>query len=205
MNVQKPSRTLLSSGPVSFPMNRSIAAYWEADTVAEVGGQRGRMVVVGSVEMFADDWYDKEENMKLCDLIISWLLGEFEFDMTSERQDNELVQDIAAAVPIPNIEALSTALKPCLQGLDDLPHDFTKLFDHKMFSFDVNLIPEAIKLFKKLNVTHEPLTLIPPQFECPLPKLNAAVFPPIIKELNAPALDLFDLGKFLLIFIKLIC
>lgn len=195
LNVQKPSRPLLSSGPVSYPMNRSIASYWEADTVAEVGGQRGRFVVLGSVEIFGDDWYDKEENTKLCDLILSWLLSESDFDMTSDRQDGELVQEAANAPPVPNIEALGTSLKPCLQGLDELPHDFTKLFDHKMFSFDVTMIPEALKLYEKLGVAHDPLTLIPPQFECPLPKLNAAVFPPMIKELPAPALDLFDLDE----------
>jgi intraflagellar transport protein 52 len=195
MNVQKPSRPLLSSGPVSYPMNRSIASYWESDTVAEAGGQRGRFVVLGSVEIFSDEWYDKEENTKLCDLVLSWLLSECEFDMTSDRQDSELVQDAAAAQPIPNIEALGQSLKPCLQGLDELPRDFTKLFDHKMFSFDVDLIPEALKLYESLGVAHEPLTLIPPQFECPLPKLQAAVFPPMIKELPPPALDLFDLDE----------
>lgn len=43
-------------------------------------------------------------------------------------------------------------------------------------------------------MAHDPLTLIPPQFECPQPKLTPAVFPPIVKELPPPALDLFDLG-----------
>lgn len=195
MNVQKPSRPLLSSGPVSYPMNRSIASYWESDTVTEAGGLRGRFVVLGSVEMFSDEWYDKEENTKLCDLVLSWLLSECDFDMTSDRQDSELVQDASAVVPIPNIEALGQSLKPCLQGLDELPRDFTKLFDHKMFSFDVDLIPEALRLYTNLGVAHEPLTLIPPQFECPLPKLQAAVFPPMIKELPPPALDLFDLDE----------
>jgi hypothetical protein len=29
---------------------------WEAETVAEAGGQRGRVVVLGSVDIFADEW-----------------------------------------------------------------------------------------------------------------------------------------------------
>lgn len=196
MNVAKPSRPLLSSGPVSYPMNRSIASTWESDTVAEVGGQRGRFAVLGSVEVFSDDWLDKEENTKLADLLLSWLLGEVEYDMTSDRLDSDLIADSANNfTPVPNIEALGQTLKPCLQGLDELPRDFTKLFDNKLFGFDVALIPEAVRLYETLGVTHEPLTLIPPQFECPLPKLNPAVFPPMIKELPPPALDLFDLDE----------
>ena len=47
---------------------------------------RGRLVVLGSVEIFGDDWLDKEENAKLCDVLFSWLLNETDLDMTSDRQ-----------------------------------------------------------------------------------------------------------------------
>ena len=39
-------------------------------------------------------------------------------------------------------------------------------------------MPSAIKSYHELNVKHEPLKLITPQFETPLPPLQAAVFPP---------------------------
>ena len=39
----------------------------------------------------------------------------------------------------------------------------------------------------------QPLTLIQPEFEVPLPPLEPAVFPPALVELPAPALELFDL------------
>jgi len=42
---------------------------------------------------------------------------------------------------------------------------------------------------------HEPLTLIQPNFETPLPPLQPGVFPPVFKELPGPALDLFDLDE----------
>ena len=114
---------------------------------------------MGSVDMWSDDWIDKEENMKLCDMILLWLLSEYDFDMTSAASDSDVVSDaVANFVPVPNIEALSQNLKPCLQGLDELPSDFTKLFDMKMFSFDVNLIPEALKLYQQLGMfVFEPL------------------------------------------------
>lgn len=64
-----------------------------------------------------------------------------------------------------------------------------------MFKFDTSLIPEAIALYERLNVKKAPLTLIPPQFETPLPPLQPAVFPPAIREPPPPALELFDLDE----------
>lgn len=191
LNVQKPAIPLLSSGPISYPMNRPIAAMWEAETVQGAGGKRGRLVVLGSVEVFGDDWLDKDENAKLCDILTAWLLGEADLDMTSDRNESE----IADYKPVPNIEALSDVLKPCLQGMDELPRDFTRLFDMAMFKFDFNLVPQALKLYEMLGVPHETLTLIPPQFDCPLPRLGIATFPPAMREPAPPALDQFDLDE----------
>lgn len=52
-------------------------------------------------------------------------------------------------------------------------------------------------LYKQLKVKHDTLTLIPPQFETPFLGLQPALFPPILKELQPPKLELFDLdGEF---------
>merc|ERR1712176_1382069 len=50
-------------------------------------------------------------------------------------------------------------------------------------------------MYKELGVKHEPLTLISPQFETPLPFLSPAVFPPSLREPPPPNLDLFDLDE----------
>lgn len=42
---------------------------------------------------------------------------------------------------------------------------------------------------------HEPLALIQPQFETPLPPLTPAVFPPAMRDPPPPALDQFDLDE----------
>ena len=55
------------------------------------------------------------------------------------------------------------------------------------------MVPEALRLYKQLEMKHEPLTLIPPQFETPMLGLVPAVFPPILSELAPPKLELFDL------------
>mmetsp|Transcript_10675 Transcript_10675/g.10744 ORF Transcript_10675/g.10744 Transcript_10675/m.10744 type:complete len:558 (-) Transcript_10675:272-1945(-) len=191
LNVMRPARPLLSSGPISYPMNRPIAAVWESDLQSQSGSNRGRMVVLGSVEIFGDDWLDKEENAKLCDVLFAWLLNETDIDMATDRHD----ADLWDYMRVPNTEALSQSLKPCLQGLEELPRDFTKLFDSTMFRFDTDVIPEAVRMYGLLGVPHEPLTLIPPQFECPQPKLLPAVWPPALREPSAPALDLFDLDE----------
>merc|ERR1711916_171883 len=71
-----------------------------------------------------------------------------------------------------------------------------KLFDTSLFSFDTTLIPKVVNLYKLMGVPHdEALTLIPPQFECPLPKSAPATFPPAMREPSAPALDQFDLDE----------
>jgi intraflagellar transport protein 52 len=172
-------------------MNRPIAAAWEAETLNELGALRGRLVAIGSLDLFRDDWLEKEENAKLCDLLFAWLLNECDLDMTSDRLDAEL----AEYAPVPHIESLSAGLKPCLQGMDEIPKDFTKLFDAGMFKFDVDTIPQTLKLYDVLGVPHQTLTLIPPQFECPLPKLVPAVFPPSMRDPPPPALDQFDLDE----------
>ena len=79
--------------------------------------------------------------------------------------------------------------------MDELPRDFTKMFDFGLLRFDTDLIPQTLKLYDTLGVPHEPLTLIPPQFECPLPKLQPATFPPAMREPPAPSLDQFDLDE----------
>jgi intraflagellar transport protein 52 len=103
--------------------------------------------------------------------------------------------DLSEYVHVPDITALADRLRSCLQEADELPRNFTTLFNEKLYKFDTDLIPEAIKLYSQLGVKHEPLTLIPPQFETPMPALQAAVFPPTLKELPPPSLDLYDLDE----------
>ena len=191
ITVHKPSRPILSTGPISYPMNRPIASIWESDTVNEIGGKRGRFIVIGSTEIFSDDWIDKEENSKLCDILFSWLLDFAEIDMMTDRRDDNLTEFTA----VPNIETLSESIKPCLQGLEDLPVDFSRLFDLNVHKFDLNHISDVVNMYKTLCIPHQPITLIAPQFECPLPKMFPATFPPTMKELAPPALDLFDLDE----------
>ncbi len=40
------------------------------------------------------------------------------------------------------------------------------------------MVPSSLRAYEDLNVKHEALKLITPQFETPLPPLQAAIFPP---------------------------
>jgi len=182
LSVQKPAVPVLSSGPISYPLNRPLAA------ACEVG--KGRLLVIGSVRIFDDDYLDFEMNSALFSHLMKWCTRQSDLDLTTGTYP-----ELEEYHYIPDTRTLAEDLKSCLQESEPLPRDFTQLFDSTLFGFDTSSIPEAVKLYADLCVKHEPLTLVPPQFETPMPKLQPAVFPPTLNEPPAPSLDLFDLDE----------
>ncbi|KAJ3264992.1 Intraflagellar transport protein 52 [Chytriomyces hyalinus] len=185
LTVQKPSIPLLSTGTVSYPLNRPVAAAY----IHPKG--KGKIIVVGSGYMFSDAYIDKEENGKLFDVIVQLLTTDK--IVLNPIDANE--PDISDYHYLPDTAKLAENLRCCLQESEDVPKDFTTLFDVKLFNFDTSLVPEAINLYEELRLKQEPLSLIQPQFETPLPPLQPAVFPPALRELPPPSLDLFDLDE----------
>ena len=55
--------------------------------------------------------------------------------------------DLSEYVHVPDITALADRLRSCLQEADELPRNFTALFNEKLYKFDTDLIPESIKLY----------------------------------------------------------
>jgi intraflagellar transport protein 52 len=160
LNVRSPAQVLLSSGPISFPANRPVGAFY-------VSKNKGKLFVLGSMKFFHDDFFEKEDNQKIQEAVFKWLLnadGEAEFE--AHVKDEPEISDYQH---VPDITALADRLRSCLQESDDLPKDFTTLFNNDLYKFDTDLVPEAIDLYKTLGIKHEPLTLIPPQFETPMP------------------------------------
>lgn len=182
LSVVSPAVPLVTSGVLSFPANRALVA------VARVG--KGTLVVCGSATMFDDSFLGKEDN----ELLLQNIFQRATTESKLENVDKDRAE-YGESQSIPDTEALAERLRGCLQEAEELPVDFTQLFDHNLFKFDTNLIPEAVQLYTRLNVKHEPLSLIPPQFEVPLPPLQPAVFMPCMRELPAPALDLYDLDE----------
>lgn len=91
------------------------------------------------------------------------------------------------------------------------------MFDIHLHSINTNLLRDVIKIYDKLGVQYEPLKIIKPQFEIPLPPLQLAVcvflfflfvflliiffffkkkvFQPVFSDLPPPVLELFDLDE----------
>ena len=190
LNVAPGATCLLSSGHLTFPVNRPTGAIWEANKESPDSQMKGRLAVLGAVQMFDDEHLESEHNEIIQQIIFQWLLREA--DIPVHQQDADY-PDLHEYDQLPDVAGLAGRLRSCLQESDSVPRDFTKLFDDKLFKFDTNLIPEAYELYTKTRVPKAPLTLIQPQFEVPLPPLNAAVFPPQLREQPCPALDLYDL------------
>ncbi len=219
LDIKAPAIPILSTGYISYPMNRPIGAVWqsppqslddhpshhsskhnnqrdseEIDDLEKVKKTttHGRVAVLGSSDIFADAWIEKEENAKLMDILLKWLNHHPDIELDArDAQEPE----VAEPHLLPDTEALSERLRSCLQESEELPRDFTKLFDTELFQYDIKLIPESVKAHKHMGLRVEPLSLIPPQFETPLPPLHPAVFPPILREPPPPALDQFDLDE----------
>ena len=67
LEVARPATILLASGHASYPVQRPLAAVWEHRT------SRGRVAVVGSADMFRDEWITKECNGAIADALFRWL------------------------------------------------------------------------------------------------------------------------------------
>lgn len=186
--MQKPAFPILTSGKESFPVQRPIAAGW-----ADSKGKKGRIAVVGSAHFAEDAYIDQEDNWLLLEYLSRWLAGLVRAADLAKVDSDEA--DTSESQPLPDTERLAERIRVCLQENDELPRDFTRLFNDSLFKFDTNLIPEAVELYSALGVRKAPLTLIPPKFEAPLPPLGPAVYPPLLREPPPPALDLFDLDE----------
>ena len=177
--------TLFTSGKIAFPMNRPLCA------VTTSKSTKGKLCVLGSINFLDNSYIDKEENMKVIDGLIKWLLGMNNADIVHPSKSVKINDYIY----IPNIISISDKVKSCLDEAKEPPSNFNDLFDMNMFKIDNDLVPESIELYDKLHVKHEILGIIPPQFETPLPPLQLAVFDPIIKDFPVPNLELFDLDE----------
>ncbi|VDO92829.1 unnamed protein product [Schistosoma margrebowiei] len=178
LNVAKPAVVLLSTGSVAFPLNRP-------------SPNGGTLAVVGSAAMFSDPYINKEDNFKIFEFLFKYLTEE---SVTLNSIDSE-EPEIETYYQVPDIISLSSNLMSCLQESDELPQNVKNYFDQGLFCMDTRLVPKAIQAYEKLRVKHEPLSLISPQFETPLPPVQPAVFPPNFREPGPPPLELFDLDE----------
>nr|CAH7733340.1 unnamed protein product [Callosobruchus chinensis]CAH7752819.1 unnamed protein product [Callosobruchus chinensis] len=188
MAVTKPSAVAFTSGVSCFPVDKPLGAiYYD-----EKSG--GRLVAIGSGHMFSDRYLDQENNDKFREALMSFLTQQSPINFTPTDNDDI---DLTEQYSVPDTAELAERPKLCLTDAAGYSNyvDYTKLFEHQMYSMNTSLVPVALKLYNELGVKHECLKIITPKFETPFPPLQPAVFPPAFRDLPPPPLELFDLDE----------
>ncbi|VDO22893.1 unnamed protein product [Haemonchus placei] len=103
LSVNRLATPVLSTGSACFPIGRPVAAFHETE------GANGRLVVCGSVHMFCDQYIDKEENSKLFDAIMEYLIDGYELNKIDATEP-----ELSDYVQIPDHVRLSEELKVCI-------------------------------------------------------------------------------------------
>ncbi|KAJ8778153.1 hypothetical protein J1605_013869 [Eschrichtius robustus] len=216
LSVMKPAVAVLSTGSVCFPLNRPILAFYHSKS------QGGKLAVLGSCHMFSDQYLDKEENSKIMDVVFQWLTtGDIHLNQIDaedpEISDYMMLPDTATLSERlrvclqegdENPRDFTTLFDLSVYQLDttSLPKVIKSSSTHRALAV-LSTVPKVYgfmeetdkscdaRAHEQLNVKHEPLQLIQPQFETPLPALQPAVFPPSFRELSPPPLELFDLDE----------
>ena len=127
------------------------------------------MVVVGSGAMFSDQYIDKEDNHKIKDVIFDFLTSE-------KNSDNGIkLNEIDAEDPeisdynmIPDTCKLADSVRVCLQESDEIPADYTRLFEHRLFSISTSLVPSSIRAYDQLGkifFDRESFKTLSPQYD----------------------------------------
>lgn len=182
LNVTKPAVAVLCTGSMCFPVQRPTCAFVSLPA-------SGRLVVLASAHVFHDTYIQKEDNFFLQEII-------FQFFTTASFSLNPIDAenpDILEYNTIPDLEHLSDQTISCLQEGESVPTDFTRLFSKSLFSLDNKLFADVQRAYEEMQMEKEPLRLIKPHFETPLPVLRPAVFPPNFRLPAHPRLELFDL------------
>ncbi|KRZ58046.1 Intraflagellar transport protein 52 -like protein [Trichinella nativa] len=200
---------LLSSGFICYPQNRPICAIFHSKS------SNGKVIVLGSQQIFSDSYLDKEDNSKLLTALLNILSSE---ELSLEKSSVEDAE-ISPYHYVPDHLALSKQLKCCFQEAETniAVKSINKLFESSLYSITSSLWTRILKAYAQLEVKHEPLTLIVPHFEQPLPPLQPSasgnfsnysytyciicicifvqVFPAIFRVPGPPDLELFDLQE----------
>ena len=92
-----------------------------------------------------------------------------------QLNDNKTFSDIGFIADLP---------KACLIDSigSEIPADFKQMFDMTLCGLSNRLLKDVITAYQQLHVKYEPLKIIKPQFEIPLPPLQLAVS--IVRELK---------------------
>ena len=122
-------------------------------------------MVMGSAHVFSDQYLDKEENGKLQEVVFRWLTSD-EISLNSiDADDPEVTHKstldflltslflrpslnpakISDYHFLPDTAKRAQRVQSCLQESEELPRDFTTLFDRTLFKLDTTVLPDVLK------------------------------------------------------------
>lgn len=142
MLIEEPVLPLLSSGPVSYPVNEVLMCMSQIQS-------SGKLFVLGSWRIFSDGYYEKEENEKVFEFIMN-NIGETVTESFEPVIEEEINEKFKIRKITPNIEVISEKLKNALQESSDISNTFFNKFDYQLFKAQFDLLPEALQLYDKL-------------------------------------------------------
>lgn len=138
LNVKRPSAILVSSGDYCFPFNRPICAFYR-NILSD-----GRIVAVGSTNLFLDNYINKEQNLSLFQIFMNFLTEETIDLSLADLQSPEICEYNM----VPCIRQLSEKPYCYLQETDVISPHFNLLRD-KPFQFDNRHFVEVLNGFQK--------------------------------------------------------
>lgn len=185
LNVVSPAVAVLSSGTLTLPVNRPVAAFCESGSRAKGSG---KIVVLASAHLLHDNYIEREDNTLIKDLMFDYINNQLDLNPIDAKDP-----EISDYIPVPDLEHLTEQPFSCLHEGDPLPGDFTKLFSRIIYSFDNQTLAQVHEAYNEMQMEPELLRLIKPQFETPLPALTPATFPPNFMLPAKPKVQLFDL------------
>lgn len=174
-----------------------------------MNSKNGKLIVLGSASMFSDKYIEKEDNALLLQILLQYSV-EKDIQLNNIDAENPEINEYHA---LPNISMLANQPIPYFVENEKIPSDFTKLIfegsristsnqinvnlneNKELFQFDNSTYPLILGCYNEFNMDHEPLTLIKPTFQTPLPALEPAVFSPRFRGLTKPILELYDLDE----------
>lgn len=166
LSVAPPSNVLATTGAVVYPFHRPVIGYCRT-------ASNGRLIVAGSGHAFHDKYMAEETNGLLFEYLVRLLSDEELLFSTYDFSE----ADVSDGALVPDTIHLAEQPKMCLlESIDcDIPSDFKKMFDMRLHAINNDLVPQMVALHRQLDVQYEPLKIIKPQFEIPLPALQLAV------------------------------
>lgn len=161
--------------------------------------------------MLTDRYIEKEDNALLLQILLQYST-EKDIQLNTVDVENPEINEYHA---LPNIALLANQPMPYFQESEKIPSDFTKLIfegsrlsssnghqmnahpneNKELFQFDNSTYTLILGCYNEFNMEHEPLTLIKPAFQTPLPSLEPATFAPRFRGLTKPVLELYDLDE----------